>query len=207
MNWRPGTWRAFDAKCGKFLARNEVNAALTAAVVLCGIAVGWWFAPEPQSDWAYYWAAAGDLSRYERGGVGLWLLGGVKAIGWSPAVSALVLNVPAVLCMAWLMRRIDGKSVRRFLGVLVLGYLLLLSPYLSIVQLDLIAAAFMALGFFFVAAPPRGWPKACSLGLAFVCVASAVSTKPQYALIAWVFAGLLCLLWWSMGEGIEFCLS
>jgi len=151
--------------------------------------------PAPQSDWAYYWAAAGEASRYERGGLGLWLLAVPKAFGVSPLASALLLNLPAAAGMLWLTRAAEGG--RWGLATLLVAlYLLLLTPFAGMVQLDLIAATAIAAGFYLALVPPMRWPRALSQGAAWAMVVAGTSTKPQYGLVLWGLIGLFAIPWW-----------
>lgn len=150
------------------------------------------FQPTPHSDWALYWQTAGDPSAYERGGLGWWLLALPKALGLTPVLAALAINLVAGLAVLWLAWWVDpGRyRVRVALGAI---YLCLLVPYAGIVQLDLFAAAGVAAAFALSAraAENPGRPIAW-LGAA-ACLAAGVSTKPQYALLAW--AMVLVLAW------------
>ena len=147
-------------------------------------------APAPHSDWLLYWLTAGDAARYERGGIGLWLFALPKAAGLSPALSALCINLPAGLAIAWLAWRAD-RTRWHLAAVLVAAYLLMLAPYAAIVQLDLVAAAFIAAGWSLLLKPPANLGKGALAAGAVACLAAGVSTKPQYALVFWM---LLCLL-------------
>lgn len=153
------------------------------------------FLPTPHSDWALYWQTAGDLSAYERGGLGWWLLALPKALGLPPALAALVINLAAGLAVLWLAWWVDPGRHR--VRVALAGiYLCLLAPYAGIVQLDLFAAAGVAAAFALSARAvvnpgrPMAW-----LGAA-ACLAVAVSTKPQYALLAWAIVLLLAWPAW-----------
>lgn len=167
-------------------------ASVAVALVGLSTSLALWLGPEPHSDWLYYWTAAGDPSRYERGGLGLWLLAVPKAFGLGPVVAALLLNVPSALVVLWLAWRSD-EARWRWLALLVAGYLLLITPYAGLVQLDLLAATLLALAFCLLLQPAR--PRTFNIVLAVMMVAVAVSTKPQYALILWVMLGLLALPW------------
>ena len=65
------------------------------------------FAPEPFSDWLYYWQAAGSPDRYERGGAALVLLGWLKRLGAPPHLTMLGLNLVAGIATLLLARRVD----------------------------------------------------------------------------------------------------
>ncbi|MDO5505780.1 MAG: hypothetical protein Q4F49_05745 [Pseudoxanthomonas suwonensis] len=157
-----------------------------------GLSIALWLQPEPHSDWGYYWAAAGQVSAYERGGAGLWLLAIPKALGWSPVSSALLLNLASVVVLLVLMRRIDISN-GKYLSLLLAFYLLLIAPFFGIVQLDLIATTLVASGMVAVMAAPKGLAQSLSIAMAVILIAAGVSTKPQYALICWTMAGLFIL--------------
>lgn len=162
-----------------------------------GLSLALWLQPEPHSDWAYYWAAAGNVSAYERGGVGLWLLAIPKALGWKPVPSALLLNITSVLILLLLMRRIDITK-GRCLSLLLAIYLLLIAPFSGIVQLDLIATTLVASGMVVALASPKSWARCSSIVLATLLISAGVSTKPQYALICWTMVGLISLPAWLL---------
>ncbi|WP_407354314.1 hypothetical protein [Luteimonas sp. R10] len=160
-----------------------------ALVVGVGVWLAVWWQPEPHSDWLHYWYAAGEPDRYERGGASLWLLAIPKALGWSPVASALALNLPAASLLGFLAYRVDPTRWR-WLAQMVVAYLLLITPFFGIVQLDLIAAAQLALGLWFALDPRIGVRRTTRLALATMAVAFAVSTKPQYALVLWALLGM-----------------
>lgn len=154
------------------------------AITTAGAALALWWQPAPHSDWGYYWWAAGEVSRYERGGLSLWLLALPKALGWSPVASSLALNLPAAtmaLLLAW---KVDPTRWR-WLAQLTAAYLLLITPFFGIVQLDLAAASLFGLGLWLTMAAPSGLPRLLRYSLAVLALAFAVSTKPQYALVIW----------------------
>jgi hypothetical protein len=163
------------------------------AITALGIALAFWWRPAPHSDWGYYWSAAGTASAYERGGLSLWLLALPKALGWSPVACALALNLPAAtvaLLLAW-----HADPTRwRILAHATAGYLLLITPFFGIVQLDLIAAAQLGTGVWLAASQARHGSQLPRVALAIVAIALAVSTRPQYALVLWVFVPLTALL-------------
>ncbi|WP_144899536.1 hypothetical protein [Luteimonas cucumeris] len=163
-------------------------------ILAISIQLALWFRPEPHSDWAYYWAAAGDVTRYERGGLSLWLLAIPKALGWSPLASALALNCLAALLLLCSSRALDPTAARWF-GLLVALYLLLITPFFSIVQLDMLAAAQLAVGVWLLASPPSRWSRRFTFFVAAVMIAAGVSTKPQYALTLWAMLGLFVAAW------------
>ncbi|MDH5833989.1 hypothetical protein [Luteimonas kalidii] len=163
------------------------------AMTALGIWLALWWQPAPHSDWGYYWSAAGTASAYERGGLSLWLLALPKALGWSPVASALALNLPAAtvaLVLAW---RVDPTRWR-ILAHATAAYLLLITPFFGIVQLDLIAAAQLGIGAWLAAGRAKHGSQLLHVALAIVAVALAVSTRPQYALVLWVFVPLTGLL-------------
>ncbi|TYT23535.1 hypothetical protein FZO89_14860 [Luteimonas viscosa] len=163
------------------------------AMTALGIWLALWWQPAPHSDWGYYWSAAGSVSAYERGGLSLWLLALPKALGWSPVASALALNLPAAtvaLLLAW---RADPTRWR-VLAHATAVYLLLITPFFGIVQLDLIAAAQLGIGAWLAVGQARQGSHCLRVALALVAVALAVSTRPQYALVLWVFVPLTAFL-------------
>lgn len=168
------------------------------AAILAGLGAGLalWFQPQPHSDWLYYWQAAGDSSRYERGGLGLWLLALPKAAGLGPVASSLMLNLVAAWIALWTAWRSDRTGCHVF-ALLVSAYLLLITPFFGVAQLDLVAATMLGVGCSVMLQPTRKRQVLCT-GLAIAMVAGAVSTKPQYALTLWALLGLLavpCLAW------------
>jgi len=174
----------WKAKAERLLASRGLLVAAVTVLMAIGGGLALWLRPEPHSDWAYYWAAGGEASRYERGGLGLWLLAVPNALGLSPLASALLLNLPAAAGMVWLTRTAEGG--RWGLATLLVAlYLLLLTPFAGIVQLDLIAATAIAAGFYLAMVPPLRWPRALSLGVAWAIVVASASTKPQYGLVLW----------------------
>ncbi len=176
-------------------ARNwpAIACVQVGVITLAGIALALWWRPEPHSDWLLYWLTAGDPTRYERGGLGLWLLAIPKAMGLPPALAALTLNIPAVVLVSWLAFRVD-RSQWKWRAQLVFAYLLLLVPYLGIVQLDLLAAAFLATGFCLLLDHAFVMPRGVRIPVAAAAIAVAVSTRPQYALTLWTLLGMGTLL-------------
>jgi hypothetical protein len=152
-----------------------------------------WLQPEPHSDWLYYWTAAGNADAYVRGGLSLWLLSIPKLMGLSPVASALALNLPAAAWLWFLAYRID-RSRWKLLAHLVFLYLLLITPYFGIVQLDLVAAAQLGTAFWLMFDQRLQTKYAWKQGIAAVSIAFAVSTKPQYALTLWTMLAMMCLL-------------
>lgn len=170
-----------------------------ALIILLGAGLALWLVPEPHSDWGYYWNAAGEVGRYERGGLSLWLLAIPKILGWAPVPSALLLNLPSATVMLWLVRRADGSATRWF-TFLAAAYLLLITPYMGIVQFDLIAATQLAAGFSLVLAPSTHLPRLLSLAFAVLMVVCGVSTKPQYALVIWALLGFHLVAYCLLGR-------
>lgn len=197
-----GDWteagRAMEKLIGRgrvlFDARWKGLAAMQCLLVgALGIALAFWWRPAPHSDWEYYWSAAGAVSAYERGGLSLWLLALPKALGWPPVASALALNLPAAttaLLLAW---RADPTHWR-LMAQATAVYLLLITPFFGIVQLDLIAAAELGLGLWFAAGRDTESLSRLRFVLAVGAVAFAVSTRPQYALVIWTLVPLVTVL-------------
>ncbi|KAF1724690.1 hypothetical protein CSC78_11445 [Pseudoxanthomonas japonensis] len=178
------------------------------ALLLAGVGVAlaaWWW-PEPHSDWAYYWQAAGRPEVYERGGLGLWLLALPKALGLSPVASSLSINIPSALWLLFLAYRLDGGRWK-ILAQLVALYLLLITPFAGIVQLDLVAAAALGTAFWLLADAGLKLSSGWRIGLAVACIVFAVSTKPQYALVMWALLVLsVPFAWWlrrSLSPGYQ----
>ncbi len=165
------------------------------AHVALGIGLALWLGPEPHSDWLHYWHSAGNPSRYERGGVGVWLLALPKALGATPLVSALCVNVASAVVLLWLIVRFCTAGWRP-MAVLSAAYLLMLAPYAGIVQLDLLASTFIAAGLCLALDPPPRWRPGVSVAAAVACLALGVSVKPQYALLIWALVGLMALPAW-----------
>ena len=147
------------ARAGRILSSPGLFLSCLAPTLLVGAGLALWLQPEPHSDWAYYWAAAGNASMYERGGLGLWLLAVPKALGLTPVGSALLLNLPCAAAVLWLTWRTDRDGARG-LWLACAAYLLLISPYLGLVQLDLLA------------------PLLCALALSFPEASSADGRRP-----------------------------
>lgn len=175
-----------------FLALVPVVVAMVAA----GVATAALLAPEPFSDWAYYWQAAGDPSRYERGGILMLALGLVQRLGLAPHWSALIFNLPFALALVWLVYRVDPLPSRPF-ALATASALLLLAPYLSLVQLDLSASVLLGAGMVLLlpgsragSSTHRRWRAGAGWGL----LAIACSTRPQFVLVLPVLAVLLVAL-------------
>lgn len=173
-----------------------------AAIIGLGSWLALWWQPAPHSDWGYYWAAAGEVMAYERGGLTLWMLAIPKALGWSPVASALALNLPAATLSLFLAWRVDPTQWR-LLAQMTAGYLLLITPFFGIVQLDLMSAAQLGMGMWLAASSGHRIPARLRLSFAVVAVVLAVSTKPQYALVVWTLVlmaiGLMVLRRRSFG--------
>lgn len=160
--------------------------------------VGIWLAttwqPAPHSDWLYYWKAAGHADLYRRGGFGLWLLAIPKLMGLPPVACALALNLPATAAILALAYRSDQTRWKVF-AQMVAAYLLLITPYFGIVQLDQLAAACVAAAFWLLLDPAIRMSAALRVCAAIVALTVGVSTKPQYALVLWTLCGLLVASW------------
>jgi hypothetical protein len=186
--------RSASASFRALLESRWLLAAVGVAIIALGTALALWLHPHPHSDWAYYWGAAGKPEWYQRGGLSLWLLAALKGLGLTPWVAACVLNAIAVAVLLCVMHACDTTR-GHVLTWLAAAYLVLIAPFIGIVQLDMIAAAQTAVGAWLVLSPPKSWPRAVSLGVAVALFAVAVSTKPQYALIAWAMTGLFAIAW------------
>lgn len=160
------------------------------------LALRW--APEPISDWLLYWNTAGNPDRYERGGIGLWLLALPKSLGAQAHTASFVLNLAAAACLCRVIYQADRTRWRLFAQAVV-AYLLLTTPYFGIVQLDLLGTAALVSGLWLLLeAPPPVGRKGMSLTLAVLAMVVAVSTRPQFALILWALVALLAfamLVW------------
>ena len=157
------------------------------------------FAPEPFSDWLYYWQAAGSPDRYERGGAALVLLGWFKRLGAPPHLTMLGLNLVAGIATLLLARRVD-PTPGKWMAHLVALYLLLLAPYYGIVQLDLLASMSLGLGLMLILHPPLRLGMFGSATGAVLTIAAAVSTRPQFLLVLTTLSGLLILTWGIVGK-------
>jgi hypothetical protein len=102
--------------------------------------------------------------------------------------SGLLLNLPSMVVLLWVAYRVDQSSGKGY-AQLIFGYLWLISPFYGIVQLDLVAAALLALAVW-LTLRPKILRLSIALG-AVLLVAASVSTKPQLALVLWVLCGLL----------------
>jgi len=156
------------------------------------------YTPEPFSDWLYYWQAAGNPERYERGGAALVLLRWLKPLGVPPHLTMLCLNLVAGVATLVLARRVD-PTPGKWIAHLVALYLLLLAPYYGIVQLDLLATVSLGIGLMMVLQPPPRLGRVGSGASAIFLVAAAVSTRPQFLLVLAALSGLMVLVW-SVGR-------
>jgi hypothetical protein len=188
-------------RVARFLAHPAAPALFVFPTLVVGTWLALWLQPAPHSDWEYYWSAAGEPSRYERGGLGLWLLALPKAIGLSPLAAALGLNLVSAAAMAWIAWGMDGARVRA-MWLLCMAYLLLIAPYLGIVQLDLLAATALG-GGVWLASRDGGSNSPARLCLAMLLVIVGVSTKPQYALTLWAMLGMLAGPLWLLRRRVQ----
>ncbi|KGO99809.1 hypothetical protein N791_13880 [Lysobacter defluvii IMMIB APB-9 = DSM 18482] len=148
--------------------------------------------PEPFSDWLYYWRAAEGSVAYERGGVLLFVLRGLQQISLPPHLAALVINSISALAILAVAYQANGRRLGLPL-LLVFAYLLAITPYHAVVQLDLSSTALLCAGIWLLAA---NWPperRAWAVGLSVVLMVFAVSSRPQFFLILMVFSALLGL--------------
>ncbi|TQM13114.1 hypothetical protein FB548_1968 [Pseudoxanthomonas sp. 3HH-4] len=182
-----------------WLTLAGVQALLLAGI---GVALAAWWWPEPHSDWAYYWQSAGRPEAYVRGGLGLWLLALPKAFGLSPVAASLVINIPSALWLLFLGYRLDGGQWK-ILAQLVALYLLLITPFAGIVQLDLVAAAALGTAFWLLADAGLRLASGWRSGLAVACIMFAVSTKPQYALVLWALLVLTIPVAWLLRRSLS----
>lgn len=165
-----------------------------AVLVMLSVLFAVWFRPEPISDWLDYWTAAGDLQSYVRGGMALWLLGIPKTMGFPPWAGATLLNVPAIAWMWFLAYRVDHSRYRVFAQLIVL-YLLLITPFASVVQLDLLGATMFATGLWLLLDSTLSMAAKPRLATACLFIAAAVSSRTQYALTLWVMIPMLAVAW------------
>ena len=174
------------------------------ALLLLGIGVAlatWWW-PEPHSDWRYYWVAAGQPESYIRGGLALWLLALPKALGLSPVMASLSINIPSALWLLFLAYRLDTGRWK-LLAQLVALYLLLITPFAGIVQLDLVAAAAFGTAFWLLANARLRLAPAWRFGCAVACIVFAVSSKPQYALVVWALLAFAIPVAWLLRRSLS----
>ena len=161
-------------------------AALAIAATIWAFAIR----PEPFSDWAYYWEAASGAAAYERGGLLLFVLGGLQAMSLPPHAAALALNLPAAGLLLWLAHRADGDRFG-MVAILVFAYLLAIVPYYAVVQLDMAATALACAGMRLLAVEAMRGPRPWHVLAAVAMVSAAVSSRPQFLLVLTIFAGLL----------------
>lgn len=185
----PMAWHIGNKAADRKFLFMEV-AAITALAAVLAVQ----FAPEPFSDWQYYWQAAGSPDRYERGGAALVLLGWLKRLGAPPHLTMLGLNLIAAVATLMLARRVD-PTPGKWMAHLVALYLLLLAPYYGIVQLDLLATMSLAVGVMLILHPSLRLGRLGSGMGAVLTVAAAVSTRPQFLLVLTTLSGLLVLTW------------
>lgn len=173
---------------------NQWFAAELVALVLLGLFWTFWLRSAPFSDFLLYWDEAGGSAAYERGGAGVLVFALVRRFLSAPQWAALCVNLPAAAFLLWLFWQCDTTRWRVFahLGAL---YLLLITPYFGLVQIDLIATAWLAACWALLLRPPPAWPRSFVLALAFASGAAAVSTRPQFALTLSVLIGLLVIAW------------
>lgn len=183
--------RAPDPRTWKWIALLQL-ALICAAAIALALA----FDPSPHSDWLYYWIAAGDASLYQRGGAGLGLLAALKALGASPVAASLCINVASAAALLWVAYRCDPGRWKWY-AQLVAGMLLAVTPFYGIVQLDLVAIAFLAIATWFLAGTP-GLPTTARFTCGILLAAVAVSTKPHLALVVGAMAILLVPVRWGM---------
>lgn len=167
------------------------------ALVVLGLLWTLWFWPAPFSDFFLYWDEAGGTAAYERGGAGVLVFALVRRFLSAPQWAALFVNLSAAVFLLWLFWRCDTTRWRVFahLGAL---YLLLITPYFALVQIDLIATAWLAACWTLLLRPPQGWPGWLSWGLGLSLGVAAVSTRPQFALTMSVLVGMLVVLWLAL---------
>jgi hypothetical protein len=178
-------------------------ACLQALLLLgSGVALATWWSPEPHSDWLYYWDAAGRPEMYVRGGLALWVLALPKALGLSPVMASLSINIPSTLWLLFLAYRLDPGRWK-LLAQLVALYLLLITPFAGIVQLDLAAAAALGTAFWLLADTGLRLTATWRFCLAVACIVFAVSTKPQYALVLWALLGLSVPVAWFLRRSLS----
>ena len=181
-NARSQPERPFTRKMGRDLYRVEA-----VVVILLACAFGMWFQPQPVSDWLYYWLASHELSLYQRGGAGLLVMAAFSATGMAPWVVAVSINLLAACALLWLLRDSADHALQPHAVAL---YLLLITPFFAVFQLDLLAAVGLAWGGWLLAS--AGSDSRGRRGIGMLLVAAAVSTRPQLflLLLAWIV-----LLW------------
>lgn len=165
-----------------------------AQLVVIGVLAAWFafgWKPAPISDWLLYWDTAGNPDRYERGGLGLWLLALPKSLGAPAHAASFVLNLLAATSLCAVAYRADRTRWRLFAQTMM-GYLLLVTPYFGIVQLDLLGTAALVGGMWLLLeSVERDRVRVAQFGCALLALTLAVSTRPQFALILWALVGLI----------------
>lgn len=180
--WMPRAEAAFSGRA--------VLGLQVAAIVALGVGFAVVVAPAPFSDWLYYWQAAGRVDRYERGGVGLFLMGLLKPLGLPPHLTILVPNLVAALSIL-AMARINDPSRGRWYAHVVALFLVLLTPYFGVFQLDLMATALLAGGLVLLVSIQRGEARRWRPLSGVALIAAAVSIRPQFFLVLLALAVLL----------------
>lgn len=165
------------------------------AVLLVAAATAWALIirPEPFSDWLYYWRAAEGSVAYERGGVLLFVLRGLQQISLPPHLAALVINSISAVAILAVAYQANGRRLGLPL-LLVFAYLLAITPYYAVVQLDLSSTALLCAGIWLLAVDRPPERRAWAIGLSVVLLVFAVSSRPQFFLILMVFSALLGLM-------------
>lgn len=177
-----GTWRTPQPR----------TLLMVGAVVLVAAATAWALIirPEPFSDWLYYWRAAQGSVAYERGGVLLFVLRGLQAIALPAHLAALVINAVSALAILAVAYEASGRRIGPPL-VLIFGYLLAITPYYPVVQLDLSSTALLCAGMWLLAADLPRERRIWAVAVSVVLLAFAVSSRPQFLLVLMVFSALL----------------
>lgn len=166
------------------------------SITIVAVALAVWLKPEPFSDWEYYWRTAHDFARYERGGVTLLFLSALVRVGMPAYLTVLVPNIAAGFLVLFLSRTVDPTK-GKWLAHLTAVFLLLLTPYCGIFQLDMLATAELAFGLVLLILPEERERKSRSI-LGFLLLAAAVSTRPQFMLVLLSLSILLVFTWkWS----------
>ncbi len=169
-------------------------ALTTAVVLLVALSTASAFAirPLPFSDWLYYWEVARGAVRYERGGVLVFVLRLLQALSLQPYTAALAMNLASAFAILALAYRGNTKRIG-IAPILVLAYLLAITPYYSVIQFDLPATALLCGGLFLLAADASGKRRVWFVVASVALVSSAVSSRPQFFLLLLVFGTLLVL--------------
>jgi hypothetical protein len=172
-------WKAPRASTWRWIAALQFALIATSA-----LAFALALTPEPHSDWLYYWDAARDIHRYQRGGAGLAVLALLRWFELSPVAASLVLNVPSAATLLWVAYAAD-RSAWKLPAQFVAAYLWMISPFYGIVQLDLVATAMLAMACWFLLIQQPCRVMSVRVLLALILGCAAVSTKPQLALVLW----------------------